>query len=207
MIWSYVLSDFVKSTVFLPFEARKQRIQLAHSSLDIIFPNVFKYMLRAYPALLIRDTIFRVITFSSFLNSLNVEHKPRLKYNLEEIRDYIKIKEKQGEKYNVSYFMDYSKFNITSPFSHIMLNLLLCTVVATVITHPLDVIITKMLTQTRLKYKGIIQSFRLISKEENYKKLFFSGLSVRFSFNMLSAMSVLVFYESMVNYFNKYFED
>jgi len=201
----YLLSDIIKTTIFLPFEARKQRIQMYHT--EISLQNVSKFMIRAYIPLLLRDVIFRIISLGFFLNNLNVEHKPRLKYSLSEIRDYIKLKEDKREKINVSYFMDYSNFHIYSSFLQIATNLILCTVIGTIITHPLDVIATRMLTQTRLKYRNIIQSYNLIMKEEGYKKMFRSGLTVRISFNLFSAMSVFLIYEQMVKTFRNYYEN
>ena len=168
--------------------------------------DISKYMLRALCPLLLRDIIFRIVTLGFFLNNLNVEHKPKLKYNLSEIRDYIKLKENNKEKFNVSYFMDYSTFHIYSPFLQIISNLILCTVVGTVITHPLDVIATRILTQTRLKYRGVIQSFKLILKEEGYNKLYRSGLNVRISFNLFSAMSVFLLYENLHKTIKGYYD-
>lgn len=205
-MYSFLLSDLVKTTIFLPFEARKQRIQLYHSLSEIKLSTVANFMVRAYFPMILRDSIFRVITLGTFLNSLNVEHKPTLKYNLGEIRDFIKLKSEQGEKISFHYFIDYSKFNIRNPPNIILIKMLFCTLIATVITHPLDVITTKMLTQTRLKYKGLFQSYNLILKEEGSKKLFMSGLSLRCSFNMISAMVVLVMYEGLCNHLNKYYE-
>ena len=81
-----------------------------------------------------------------------------------------------------------------------------CTAIATFITQPIDVISTKILTQTRLKYKGIFSGFKLVIQEEGYKKLFLAGLSVRISFNMLSAMSVMLLFENINYYIKKYYE-
>lgn len=207
MIISYILSDIVKTTIFLPFEARKQRLQLYHKTNDITISNVSRYMLRAYFPMILRDIIFRTITLGTFLNSLNVEHQPKLKYNLNEIRDFIKIKENEGERIQPSSFMDFSKFYVISPFPVVMANLVSCTIAATLITHPLDVIVTKIMTQTRLKYRGLFQSFKLIAKEEGHKKLFVSGLSFRVTFNILSSMTVFILYENMINFVKKYYEE
>lgn len=207
IIVSFLLSDIAKATVFLPFEARKQRIQLGQKVADLGVGDISKYMLRAYFPMVIKDVIFRIVILSSFLFTLNVEHKPVLKYNLSEIKELIHHHEQKKERVNVSYFMDYSKFNIYSPFHYILINLVLCTVAATVITHPLDVIATKILTQTRLKYKGLFQSYSLIAKEEGIKKLFYSGLSVRISFNLFSAMNVLILYEGFNSKIQKYYNE
>jgi len=169
---------------------------------------MIKYTLRAYPTLLIRDVIFRIVTVGTFLNNLNLEHKPQLKYKMSDIRDYIKMKEEMGEKVRYNYFLDYSKISIYSKVQLIFLNLIISTIIGTVVSHPFDTIGTKMLTQTRLKYKGVIQSYKLILKEESIKKLFLSGLSFRVSFNLLSGTFVMFSYEKfneiIFNYYDQY---
>jgi len=170
--------------------------------------EMIKYTLRAYPTLLIRDVIFRIVTVGTFLNNLNLEHKPQLKYKMSDIRDYIKMKEEMGEKVRYNYFLDYSKISIYSKVQLIFLNLIISTIIGTVVSHPFDTIGTKMLTQTRLKYKGVIQSYKLILKEESIKKLFLSGLSFRVSFNLLSGTFVMFSYEKfneiIFNYYDQY---
>jgi len=195
IITSYILSDIFKLAVFLPFEARKQRIQMAQYKMTL--SETLKYAWRAYPPLLIRDLIFRTVTIGSFLNNLNLNHSPQLKYKMEDIRDYIKMKEDIGEKVRYNYFLDYSKISIYSSVPQIFLNLIFSTILGTVLSQPFDTIGTKMLTQTRLKYRGLFQSYKLILKEESFKKLVFTGLSFRVSFNLLSGTFVIFSYEKL----------
>jgi hypothetical protein len=206
LLASYIFSDIIKAAVFLPFEARKQRIQLCQDFNQIGIGNLMKYASRAFIPMVIRDIIFRVVTLGSFLNQLQITHKPVLKYDLEEIKDFIKRKEKNREKYSVSYFMDYSTFQIHSKLQLILLNLITCSIVATILTQPIDVIITKILTQTRFKYKGLISSYFIIAREEGHKKLFYSGLSARMSFNTLSAMTVFMMYDNIIKSIKAYYE-
>lgn len=202
---SYMFCDIVKLAVFLPFEARKQRIQMYQK--DIQFNEMLKYTWRAYPPLLIRDLVFRTVTLGSFLNNINLEHSPKLKYKMEDIRDYIHMKEKAGEKVRYNYFLDYSKLSIYSTVQAVYLNLIFSTIIGTVISHPFDTIATKILTQTRLKYKGLFQAYKLIIKEESFKKLLFSGLSMRTSFNLLSGSVVIFSYEKMNMVIDNYYEN
>jgi len=195
IITSYILSDIFKLAVFLPFEARKQRIQMAQYKMTL--SETLKYAWRAYPPLLIRDLIFRTVTIGSFLNNLNLNHSPQLKHKMEDIRDYIKMKEDMGEKVRYNYFLDYSKISIYSSVPQIFLNLIFSTILGTVLSQPFDTIGTKMLTQTRLKYRGLFQSYKLILKEESFKKLVFTGLSFRVSFNLLSGTFVIFSYEKL----------
>jgi hypothetical protein len=203
LLLSYVCADFAKAAVFLPFEARKQRIQMFHNFADLKLTTMSQFMLRGYTPMIIRDILFRIISFGSYIQFLNVEHKPALKYKLDDIQQYIRQKQKRGEAVDGSVFLDHSKFQMKSSFNSIFANLLFCTVIATFVTQPLDVITTKILTQTRLKYRGIVSSYSIIIEEEGIKKLFMSGLGVRCSFNVLSSMSVLLFYDNLVNYFKE----
>jgi hypothetical protein len=205
IISSFIFADIFKLAAFLPFEARKQRIQMAHKNFNI--QETIKYSLRAFTPLLIRDMIFRIITVGTFLNNLNLEHRPQLKYKMSDIRDYIKMKEEMGEKIRYNYFLDYSKISIYSKVQVIFLNLIFSTVIGTVLSHPFDTIATKMLTQTRLKYKGVFQSYKLILKEESIKKLFLSGLSFRISFNLLSGTFVMFSYEKLNEIIFKYYDN
>jgi hypothetical protein len=126
---------------------------------------------------------------------------------MEDIRDYIKMKEDMGERVKYNYFLDYSKISIYSRVQEVFLNLIFSTILGTILSHPFDTIGTKMLTQTRLKYKGIYQSYKLITKEESFKKLVFSGLSFRISFNLMSGTLVMFSYEKLntivFNYYDK----
>jgi len=205
VITSYIFSDIFKLAVFLPFEARKQRIQMAQYKITLA--ETLKYTWRAYPTLFLRDVIFRTVTIGSFLNNLSVDHTPQLKYKMEDIRDYIKMKEDMGERVKYNYFLDYSKISIYSRVQEVFLNLIFSTILGTILSHPFDTIGTKMLTQTRLKYKGIYQSYKLITKEESFKKLVFSGLSFRISFNLMSGTLVMFSYEKLntivFNYYDK----
>jgi hypothetical protein len=203
LLLSYICGDIAKAIVFLPFEARKQRIQMYHNFADLKLSLMSKFMLRGFIPMMIRDVLFRIISFGSFVQFLNVEHKPALKYKLQDINIYIRQKQKRGEPVDNSVFLDHSKFQIKSSFNSIFTNLVFCTILATFVTHPLDVITTKILTQTRLKYRGIISTYNTVIEEEGIKKLFMSGLGVRCSFNVLSSMSVLMFFDKLVNYFKE----
>lgn len=206
IISSFLFADVFKLLSFLPFEARKQRIQMAQNKFQL--SEMMSYTLRAFSPLLIRDVIFRTITVGTFLNNLNLEHKPQLKYKMSDIREYIKMREEMGERVRYNYFLDYSKINIYSKVQLIFLNMIFSTIIGTILSHPFDTIGTKMLTQTRLKYKGTIQSYKLIIKEETFKKLFLSGLSFRISFNLLSGTFVMFSYEKLntiiFDYYDQY---
>jgi hypothetical protein len=207
LLYSYLISDVVKSAVFLPFEARKQRIQMYHNLSDLTIGNMGNFMFRAYTPMLLRDLTFRIISFGGFIKLLNVEHEPSLKYSMSEVQNFIRYKQERGENIEPHIFIDNSRILVKSTFNAKFFNLVICTCIATLITQPFDVICTKMLTQTRLKYKSIIQSYNLIQNEEGVKKLFISGLGVRCSFNILSSMTVLLLFERMNLFIRKAYDE
>ena len=156
--------------------------------------DLSRYMIRAYPVILTREMIFRVITLGSYFKFCQPEHKPKLRYDIEEVRELIKIAEKEGIKLDFYYFVDYSNMTIRSKDVLFSINVIFSTFLATLITHPFDVVNTKILTQTRLKYKGFFQASKLIIAEEGLNSLFTNGLFMRFLFNVLSvSMASYVF--------------
>lgn len=204
VLLSYICSDVIKSTIFLPFEARKQRIQMCQSYVPVQF--VVQNMTRAFLPFVLKDVLFRIVTLGSFLNFLQVKHQPHLKYDINDIRDYIKSKESNRERILVSDFVDYSKIEIYSPFSMIFFNLIMCNIVATLVTQPLDVIATKILTQTEVRYRGMISAYKMIIKEDGVIKLVYSGFQFRLAFNILSSMSVMILYEKINKLIKDYYE-
>lgn len=174
-----------------------------HNLSDLKISLIGNFMLRAYIPLVLRDVIFRIVSFGSFVQLLSVDYKPKLKYKIDDINHYIRQKQRSGEYVDGSVFVDHSELFIKSSFNSIFANLVISTIFATFVTQPLDIITTKILTQTRLKYKGIFNAYNTIIEEEGIKKLFFSGLGVRCSFNILSSMSVLLLYNKLVKYFKE----
>jgi hypothetical protein len=183
---SYLISDFFKITIFLPFELRKQRFQMLQAKKDMKIKQLSGCMLRAYPIILTREFIFRVITLGSFFKFCLPEHKPKLKFDLEEVRDLIKMAEQEGKQLHYHFFMDYSNMVVRSKDSLFAINVMLSTFFATVLTHPFDVINTKILTQTELKYTGFFQAAKLVMKEEGINSLLANAIYFRFLFNVLS---------------------
>ena len=72
ILYSYILSDICRLICFLPFEARKQRIQLSQKDYtDKVF---ISNLCRSFVPLLIRDSMTRFITLGLFLSALQVVH-------------------------------------------------------------------------------------------------------------------------------------
>ncbi len=68
------------------------------------------------------------------------------------------------------------------------------TVIATIISHPLEVCFTKIASQRQLKYTNIFKTPYEIIKEEGFGKLSASGLWPRLMYNLLSTSIMFNFY-------------
>ena len=59
---------------------------------------------------------------------------------------------------------------------------ILSAALANLISHPLDMITTRLIIQQKQAYSGMIDCAKLIAKEEGYSKLLLSGYGARMSF-------------------------
>jgi hypothetical protein len=204
LLKSYLIADIAKTIVFMPFEARKQRIQMGHSSEYLYNSEFFRNMFKALPLYIIRDCASRLISMYFFLNFLDTSYCPRLKYSIEEIQYLLKKGYIDNNSNGLSECLDYSNFIIDSPYDKKFSVLIFACLASTIITHPLDVISTKFLTQTDRTYTSVINSCKLIYKSEGISKILYSGFVPRLYFNLLSALNVFVFYnlfyDMLINY-------
>lgn len=58
-------------------------------------------------------------------------------------------------------------------------------IVATLLSHPFDVIFTKLASQRDHRYKGLFGSIKTIAKDEGFGK-FYSGMSYRLLYSFIS---------------------
>ena len=81
--------------------------------------------------------------------------------------------------------------------------LLLANLIGTLITNPIDVCLSKILTQTSKepKYTGLINALKTVYKEEGAWK-FLSGAHPRFMFNMVNGLMFLFIYDRFTFYIN-----
>lgn len=200
LIMCFLMSDILKSCFFLPFEARKQRFQLAQNK-EYLYNAIFvTNCLKAFPIFIFRDCLIRIINLISFFTLLDVTHNPTLKYSIDKIQAIIKYSEKNKSEFDPSSVIDYSNFLDNSTFNKRFLTVVCSSIFSTFITHPIDVLITKYLTQTDDTYKSYFQSILKIYKKEGIKKLSISGFAPRLSFNLLSALNVTTFYSVFFNF-------
>ena len=80
--------------------------------------------------------------------------------------------------------------------------MLVANFVATLLTNPFDVVLSKISTQqplhpasNSLKYSGFINCMRTVYAEEGWRKLWLGGLHPRFMFNLFNGFLFLFVYD------------
>ena len=81
-------SDVVATFFKLPFEARKQLVQMANYNLDLKI--IMRNSQYALMPLMFRDVFFRFTIQSTYYLTTHVEHKPILRYSVPQIMDFMK---------------------------------------------------------------------------------------------------------------------
>ena len=69
-------------------------------------------------------------------------------------------------------------------------------IVATLLSHPFDVVFTKLASQSTLRYKGIFGALKTVVKDEGLGKLY-SGMDYRLLYNLLSVIVMGNCYEPL----------
>jgi hypothetical protein len=70
---------------------------------------------------------------------------------------------------------------------------ILSAVFANVLTHPLDMITTRLIVQQKAAYSGMIDCAKTIIKEEGYPKLLLSGFGARLGFFTIQGSLMMAF--------------
>lgn len=102
-------------------------------------------------------------------------------------------------------FYDFHNYDVKTKIHTRYLMLVLANLVATIITNPIDVCLSKMLTQQYPKYTGFFQCFRTVVKEEGAKK-FLSGIHPRFMLNFFNGVLFLYVYDRFVESIKKVYD-
>jgi hypothetical protein len=84
----YMTSDVLASFSRLPFECRKQLLQMANYDIDLklIMRNSYCGLM----PLMARDVCFRGIILGSYYATTDIEHRPVLRYSIPQIVDFMK---------------------------------------------------------------------------------------------------------------------
>ena len=102
-------------------------------------------------------------------------------------------------------FYEFHNYEVKMKMHHRMILLLLTNFVASLVTNPIDVCLSKLATQQptevekTLKYRGFLDCMRTVYKEEGLRKLFLGGLHPRFMFNFANGIIFLYIYETFIS--------
>lgn len=81
-------SDFCATFVRLPFETRKQLVQMANYDIDL--KVIFRNGSAALVPMMFRDVSYRLIVQSIYYSMITIEHRPMLKYSVPQIMDFMR---------------------------------------------------------------------------------------------------------------------
>ena len=143
----------VGSLVKTPFEVRKQLIQMYNHNVSI---RDISYLTRVtcFP-LICRDVFFRQMMLGVYYLTTSIEHKPLLKYSVPQITDFMKQRRAmtamqglpQESVHDLSYvFYEFHNYEIKTKITTRLTFLILANLLATVLTNPIDVCVSKMAT-------------------------------------------------------------
>lgn len=200
----YLISDVCAGVSRIFFEARKQLLQMCEK--DIALRDIFKGCYLGLFPLLLRDTLFRTTILTFYYATTHIEHKPQLKYTVPQITYHLKALREKG--YDVTFtdmkyvFFEYQNYDVKTKVTTRFLLLIFASLLATIITNPIDVCLTKLITQRNNKYTGLIDCLRQVYKQEGKIK-FFSGLHPRFMFNIMNGVMFLYVYDRFIEKIKK----
>lgn len=204
----FVCSDFCASFSRIFFETRKQLLQMCNQR--ILLSEIVTGCYLGITPLILRDFLFRTTLLSVFYSTTTIEHTPALKFALPEILAYIKHWKKNGDehatiqnKYHL--FIEHHNYKISTALHNRFLLMLLANLVGTLITNPIDVCLSKLLTQRERKYTGLINCLFTVYKEEGWRK-FLSGIHPRFMFNSLNGVMFLYLYDQVITSFHEVYD-
>ena len=161
-----------------------------------------------------RDCGFRALLLSFYYGTTAVRHKPIQKYSMPQIVDFMKerraVNRAKGEPLEthrqLSYlFYEFHNYEVKSHMTTRITLLLAGNLVATLLTNPFDVCLSKLATQQRqvpdrtMKYRGFLNCLTTVYREEGLKKLFLGGIHPRFMFNAFNGMMFLFIYDRFIH--------
>ena len=94
-------------------------------------------------------------------------------------------------------FYDFHNYDVKTKVHVRFALLVLANFVATIVTNPIDVCLSKIMTQQYPKYTGLFNCLRTVYKEEGAYK-FLSGWHPRFMFNMANGALFLYIYDRYI---------
>ena len=203
----YLTADVFASVARLPFETRKQLVQMSNYQIElsVIWRNAYYGVV----PLMARDVLFRSIILGTYYATTDIEHKPCLKYSIPQIMEFMRVRRAQGYNDTLQelepFLYDQHSYHIKTSYTTRITMLIAANFVGTFLTNPIDVCLTKILTQTQkegAKYTGLFNALQTVAKEEGRHK-FLSGLHPRFMFNLMNGFMFLFIYDRFTHYINE----
>tara|TARA_B110000285_G_C14851285_1_gene480056 strand:+ start:178 stop:732 length:555 start_codon:yes stop_codon:yes gene_type:complete len=180
---------------------------------DIDLKLIIKNSYYGMVPLMARDVCFRGIILGSYYATTDIEHRPVLRYTIPQIVDFMKQRREMGYEDSLSdmqsVFYEQHNYIIKTKVTTRLTMLILANLFATAITNPIDVCLSKILTQNQasgeVKYKGLIHALKTVYKEEGRGK-FLGGLHPRFMFNLFNGVMFLFVYDRFTHYIDTIYQ-
>lgn len=151
--------------------------------------------------MMFRDIIYRSILLGFYYGTTTISHEPKLKYSVPQIADIMRQRRIEGHEESFEdikhMFYDYHNYDVKTKMHIRYVYMVLATFIATLITNPIDVCTTKIMTQQEKKYTGFWNCLATVYKEEGAKK-FLSGIHPRFMLNFFNGVLYLFVYSRFV---------
>ena len=123
--------------------------------------------------LMTRDIIYRSILLSFYYGTTSISHEPKLKYTVPQIADIMRQRRMEGHEESFDdikhMFYDFHNYEVKTKMHVRYVYMVLATLAATIITNPIDVCLTKLMTQQEPKYTGFWNCLMTVFKEEGAK--------------------------------------
>jgi hypothetical protein len=170
-------ADFISSPFRLYFEIRKNLRQMNVPKIEA--GKVVEAFRLAYIPFLLRDLSFR-FCFESIYHSVVF------------YQYYAKLRSQRKIGMEVDNTLGAQLQFEASQKIHMRSGLfLISSILACMITNPLDVVTTRLICQQKQAYSGMLDCFKTIIREEGIKKLWFSGFGPRSGFMMIHGSIML----------------
>lgn len=156
-----------------------------------------------------RDLTFRGIILGFYYGTTTIEHSPKLKYTVPQIADIMRQRRNEGHQESFEdikhMFYDYHNYDVKTKLHTRYLYMIIANLFATFLTNPIDVCLTKILTQQEPKYTGLFNALKTVYKEEGAMK-FLSGVHPRFMLNFFNGVLYLYVYDRFVQSVQKVYD-
>ena len=197
----FVTSDFWAWFTRIFFETRKQIIQMWNK--DVLMSHIARGWYLGLVPMIVRDFLFRSTLLSVFYTTQRLEQKTKLKFTVSEIIDYLKYCREDKGEVNATYqsklhlFIEFHNYENKTAMNIRFLIMIFANLIGTLVTNPIDVWMTKLITQNQRKYTGLLNCLRTVYKEEGVWK-FMAGIHPRFMFNSINGILFLYIYDQVI---------